>query len=108
MRNWLHVYYYRFQNDEPGRQTVEIYASAIAALIHLYTYDLDLWPLTLKTFSVTPNQHYEYLWQVFIGIRLPNIQRYIASRKIDADRRTEGRTDSLKTQSLRRLLLAKA
>jgi len=36
---------------DPRRQTVEMYSSAVISCTHLYTYDLDLWPLTLKVFS---------------------------------------------------------
>ena len=38
----------------PQCHTIETYWSAIIACTHLYMYDLDLWPLTLKTASAMP------------------------------------------------------
>jgi len=34
--------------------TVQMYAGAIVAFTYFYIHDLDLWPLTLKTFTVMP------------------------------------------------------
>ena len=39
---------------EPRRYTAEMYASAVIAFTHLYTYDLDLLLVTLKTFWALP------------------------------------------------------
>jgi len=44
------------QTSEPRRHAVEMYASAIIISTHLYTCDLDLWPLTLKTCSAIPTR----------------------------------------------------
>ena len=38
----------------PQRHTVEMYASAIISFTHLYTYDLQLWTLTLKIIPAIP------------------------------------------------------
>jgi len=38
-----------------------MYAFTIIAVKHLYIYDLDLWPLTQKTFSPIPHSQDKYL-----------------------------------------------
>ena len=49
-------YYNSIKQVNPRRRTVEMYASAVIAFTHLYTYDLDLWPMTLKIFSAISTQ----------------------------------------------------
>jgi len=78
-----------------------MHVSAIVVFTHLYTYDLDLWPLTLKPFSAMPTH------TVNICAKLnwiPSTKyRDIASREIGVNGQ---RTDDPKTQCLRHLLLA--
>jgi len=55
------------QGSRPQCHTVKMYASAIITFTHLYTYDLDLSPLTLKTFSAIPT-HMMNICDKFIEI----------------------------------------
>jgi len=50
-----------------------MYASAVMTFTHLFTYDLDLWPLILKIFSAMPthvmNISAKFRWYPFTKYR---------------------------------------
>ena len=58
--------YKAFLTSKRRRHTVEMYASAIITFTHLYTYDLDIWPLTsdLENLYSNAHSHDKYLRQV--------------------------------------------
>ena len=82
------------QHNEPRRHTVKMHASAIIAWSG---HDLDLWPLTLKTFWPIPT----HMVNISGKFHWYSSTKYgdITSREIGVNERTtDGRTDGRHTR----------
>jgi len=86
------------KTTKPRRHGVEMYASAIMAFTYLYTHDLDLSPLTLKTFQQCP-----LTWRLqvsvasFVEIRPQSKTYYVTQNKGAGGGINNGRTNDGKT-----------